>query len=193
MTAFRARLRIASVGVVGGRDVRGALIRAPWWALACLQGGFFGLLMFGVGLVAFRSTSTSLTFALVAGVKFGLILGPVTARANRRFVAAQGAIPREREREARRAVMRGPAPSDPAVREAALRLVNHQLHVMRRQRWHLLLFGVGATYVASALLNPSWLTILGALFFALAAVLQLTLSRRLRKRRRVLTGDAPPA
>jgi hypothetical protein len=169
------------------------LLNAPWWVLALVTGVPFGLVM-GV-FVAVRDGDPLLAayMGAVAGTFFGLAMGVVLARQNRRARAALTVAPGQ-ELAVLRAAGKGPAPADPAVREAALRLVIDQ----RRQlaRWRipsLVLFGAFAVLDAVvAITGNPWLWLGVALFVGLAA-LPLVTARRVERRIAVLQGHEPAA
>lgn len=126
--------------------VRHRLLTAPWWMLSLGAGVLLGLaislfLMFVVPLVYGPATGSGTTFRLVVGIVFvaggivvGLLLGPVLARENQRACVTLGDLPAERQREAVRAVSRGPVPADPEVRSAAARLAGFHLAQTLRNR-----------------------------------------------------------
>ena len=111
--------------------------RAPWWQLA---------LAFAVPVsvirIAGRRTleDSSWTEATVVrglhGVLFGLVMGVIVARQNRGVRAAAGSEDPEFVVRAAKAAVRGPAPDDPALREAARRIAVHRAGLIRRyRRW----------------------------------------------------------
>ena len=166
--------------------MRGALLRAPWWVLSAIAGVIFGVGQFLTHLGEGRSAAASATGALVAGLLFGLIMGPFSVRQNRRLLAAQGDVPRESEKEVRRAVMRGPAPSDPEVRAAAARVVALQLAQLRRLWWAAILWvALVALSLWLAVSESPWWLLCGLLFGAFLAY-QLWLPGHLQQRERLL-------
>ena len=163
---------------------------APWWVLSLYTGPAFGLLL---GLYSALTGADALT-AGVTGVLgallFGLVMGPLAARLNRRSRPVVEAIPPGHEREVVRAAARGPAPADPQLRAAALRLATHQLEGALRFRWPvtagLVLFTLAEA--AAALAYTPWLWIGAATFLAIL-VLQISQPGRLRRRIAELSGE----
>lgn len=184
-------LHVASISGMGDRDLRGASLRAPWWVLSAIAGVIFGIGQFLTNLGEGRSTGASATGALIAGLIFGLIVGPFSARQHRRFLAAQGDVPRESQREVRRAVMRGPAPSDPEVRAAAARVVALQLFQLHRLWWGVILWvALGALALWLAVSESPWWLLCGSVFGGFLAY-ELWLPRHLQQRERLLASSRP--
>ena len=172
-------------------DARMRLQRAPWWGHFLLLGGAFGLSQFLFN--AFRDDRTvlaSVVGALVSGVLFGLIMGTFSYAMSKRFLRAQGDISRGQLRAARRASTRGPLPSDPEVRAAAVRIADLQLRQLRWQRiWGpTVLVLVAAMCVFLAVTETLW-WLLAAAAFAFLAIYIVWLPGRLRRRRALLTDE----
>ena len=184
-------LHVASISGMGDRDLRGAFLRAPWWVLSAIAGVIFGIGQFLTNLGEGRSTGASATGALIAGLIFGLIMGPFSARQHRRFLAAQGDVPRESQREVRRAVMRGPAPSDPEVRAAAARVVALQLTQLHRLWWGVILWvALVALALWLAVSESPWWLLCGSVSGGFLAY-ELWLPRHLQQRERLLASSRP--
>lgn len=167
------------------------LLNAPWWVLALVTGVPFGVAMGVFAGVRDGNLPLALYMGAAAGVLFGLVMGAVLSRQHRRTRAAMAVAP-GRELAVLGAAGKGPAPADPAVREAALHLLTDQ----RRQlaRWRvpsLVLFGAFAVLDAVvAIMGNPWLWLGVALFVGLAA-LQLVAARRVERRIAVLRGHEP--
>ncbi len=162
--------------------------RAPWWAWSLLIGATFGLYRFlSALLLDDAALEAALLSGLFGGLIFGLILGPFTARLAKRQREAMGPLPDTQARSARRAAMRGPAPEDPHVRQAAAQTAAFQLKQMHRQRiwgpvfWVLLI----ALAVWMTVSESPW-AILGIIVFSAALIYQLWMPRHLRHRVQLL-------
>ncbi|MCO1659382.1 hypothetical protein [Pseudonocardia humida] len=172
--------------------LRTRLLNAPWWVLALVTGVPFGVAMGVVVGVRDGDLPLVLYTGAAAGVFFGLLMGVVPARQNRRVREAMAVAPRQ-EPAVLRAVGKGPVPTDPAVREAALRLATLQHEQLARWRIPgLVLFGMIAVLDAVvAIMSNPWVWLWVALFVGFAA-LQLVAPRRVERRIAVLR-DAGPA
>jgi hypothetical protein len=159
------------------------LLRAPWWLLSLYAGVPFGLLLWGATATTGAGGSTSATAGVLAGVLFGLVMGPLLVRRNRRAGPVVEAIPDGQARAVLRAAASGPVPADPAVRAAALALATHQLAGTLRYRWPVaVLLGLFAVLEsAAALAYTPWLWVGAALFVAILVV-HLRQPGRLRRR-----------
>lgn len=126
---------------------------------------------------------------VVGALLFGLAMGPFLAWLYRRARPAADAVPDGRHREVRRAAARGPVPADPAVREAALRIVEYQLVESSRYRGPAaVLLGLFTVLEAvAALIYTPWLWV-GAVLFLAILVLQARQPERLRRRIAELRG-----
>jgi hypothetical protein len=116
--------------------MRARLERIPTWAWVPLMGVPFGAAMG----ISSKSDGGSTGFAVVSGVLLGLVFGlAMTFVLRRQRLLLVEALGRETPKAVRlsagRALRRGPAPADPEVRSAAIRLAERQLEVLRRSRW----------------------------------------------------------
>jgi hypothetical protein len=171
-------------------DLRGALIRAPWWVWALVLGTLFGLGQFTVQLVSGRSVVPSAVGAAVAALLFGVIAGPGMHRRDVGHRAAMGDIPMARRRTVNRAARRGPVPTDPELRRAALAVLALQLETYRRQRWAIVFWSfMIAVSVLLAVPDGGWWLLAVPLFTGFLA-LQLWMPRQLRRRQLLLAEDA---
>lgn len=130
-------------------DVRAYLLGAPRWLLGLIQGLFFG-----VGMTVFSLVTTDRHWAgaviggLFGGVVFGLVMAPIAYRQNKGVREASGLTSPDDQRAALRAAVRGPVPSNPHIREAALRIAAQQRQEVLSKR----LFSI-VTFVAIGALN----------------------------------------
>jgi hypothetical protein len=149
-------------------------LRAPWWLLSLYSGVSFGLLLWGVELLAGTDAPTAATTGALAGVFVGLVVG-LLARTRRAAADTQRAV--------LRAAAGGPVPADSAVRAAALDLATRQLAgALRWRRPAAGLLGLLTVLEsAAALAYTPWLWVGAALFVAILAV-QLRQPARLRRR-----------
>jgi hypothetical protein len=153
----------------------------------------FGLATGIASALMFRDLPVSLgpCTGAVSGILFGLFMGVVLARQNRsaREVAR---FPPGQERSVLLAAGRGPVPTDPAVREAALRLAIDQR--ARLVRWRVpftVMLGLVVTLnlVAAVLGNPwQWLYAVPLVGIAVLQGIGLRLTER---RIAVLRGTTP--
>ena len=126
------------------------LLRAPWWALALVNGVVIAPVLV---LVARFGRGDPWPVALVGGVLGGAVCGAIVATVtrmqfHRRPLDAVGDVPDDvRTRVASRGTLFGPVPDDPHERAATLTLLEDQLARMREKRpvgvaMHLVLIGL---------------------------------------------------
>ncbi len=107
---------------------------APTWVQSvALSLAFGGLWVLGQKLLLSHDWGEALASGVLAAALYGIVVGPVAAKKRRlvRNEAGLDALPVHHQRTALRAARRGPAPTDPEVRHAALRLA-----AQRRDRIH---------------------------------------------------------
>ena len=170
--------------------VRTWLLTAPRWVHRVVSGGLFAVFMtVFFGVQDDSSWVTALIGGVVSGVVFGLIMGSWSHRTARGTHAVIGALTPGERRRAARASWRGPVPAEPAVRDAAVRMIDHQLTLYLPLRALTLVVGVLmlALYVAVALTSSPWWWAVAALWAGMIT-LSLLAPRRLRQRRDQLTG-----
>jgi hypothetical protein len=164
----------------------------PAWRLATMVGLPAGLLM----TVGDRYVSQgSWTEALVSGAVVAVLLGGILLLgANRQrglIRAAAGDLDQPALAAASRAAVRGPVPTDPQVRAAALDIATKQLRVVERPVVRILLtvaFSLGAIATIGAVAGGfGWLALLPAAT-TLSLGSQLHAVRRLRARIRQLSA-----
>jgi general stress protein CsbA len=149
------------------------------------MGLFFGAWMTVFGYLEHPGNWTrAIVIGLVDGVFFGAVMGPLQVRRRRKMVAAIGSMPARDLRVAGRAVMRGPIPTDPQVRQAAEWLAINQLKETSRFRWLGLILLVFLTMVSVAIaLTSSLWWWLGAVaifsMFAFFLLMPIHLRRRI--------------
>ena len=176
---------------MGGATFRESLTRGPRWVTAALAGTIFGVGMFGFQQARDGSdVVVSALTSVVAAVFFGVLMGRRMHRLKERQQAAMGDTPVARRREVNRAAMRGPVPSDPAMRRAALAVVAYQLELYRRQRWAIFMWLFCLALSLWLFISDGGWQILSVLLFAGFLTLQLWMPRHLRKRRLLLADDA---
>lgn len=173
--------------------MREKLQNAPWWVWSLIMGVYFGAAM--AVFLHMQEPSVwpaAIVGGLVSGVIFGAIMGPLVVRLRRKTSAAAGNLPARDLRIAGQAVMRGPVPLDPDIRQAAARLATLQLKQFSRLRggFGLLLFGTLTMFSAfHALTDSPWWWVTAALFLALCA-LYVILPRHLKRRLEILSQDS---
>jgi hypothetical protein len=164
---------------------------SPWWVFALLNGVLFGGFETIDHLATGRhSVLSSLLAGVLGGVFFGLFMGFFSSRRGSRLRRDVGDVPVENQRAVARAAVRGPVPSDPAMRSAALRLATFQAVESRRQLFRSMtaFAGFAAITVLLAVVDgPLWL--IGTAFFVGVALWVASVPKRL-ERRMILLRDA---
>ena len=157
------------------------------WGLALWFGVTFGAWMVGLSFLHHEGWGGA-GAGVVSGVMFGLVMGPLTARHNRRVLVSLDGVPPKAARAVLRDARRGRLAGDSPERAAALRLARCQHDQMITQRrWAipaLLLLFVALGVAAVFLHRPAGLLML-ALPIILLGVHVLSL-RRLRRQIAVL-------
>jgi Flp pilus assembly protein TadB len=163
------------------------LMNAPRWALALVNGLFFGLAMgLGTGLRD-HDWSEGLVVAACGLVIYGPFVAVFQHRQFARYRAAAGDVPQADIRRAVREARRGRAPEDPHVRAAAYRVVTDQAEQLSRQRWWAFpFFGLLLAFLAVVAIHGTPLAWLAVLALAVVLVIQLLMPGRLRRRAEVL-------
>ena len=172
--------------------MRAWLLRAPWWALSLVLGTSFALVRILLDrILDDESWTESAVTGVFGGLVFGLAVGPVMARLNRRSREELGTDDPDVVRRAARAARWGQVPEDPVEREQARRmaLVMHE-QALRQRPW---LLGVCALMVVAAVVlsvvaGNAILLLLVAVPFGLVLGLHLLLTRRFERRAELL-GD----
>jgi hypothetical protein len=173
--------------------VREKLQKAPWWVWSLIDGVYFGTFITIFNHFQQSSSWTSaMRSGLIVGVVFGAVVGPISARQRRKFLALVGTLSAHDRRIAVRAVTRGPAPLNRDVREAAARLATYRLKELSRT--------FAPTFVMFLLLavfcglftfirpSASWMWIPAACFAVLAPS-YLAWPRYLQRRVQILESD----
>jgi hypothetical protein len=135
MSADRVITQVVMSTVPQDAWVNAWLLRAPWWRLAAVMGALiapFFVLLFG--LTGDRSWTAAVLMGLGVGVVCAPVLGYITANQIQDSMAASGSLSQSDRAVVERAARRGPVPEDDAVREAALRVVEDRLMVLRGTR-----------------------------------------------------------
>lgn len=165
-------------------QMRANRLEVPVWILAVIGGTLFGASM---GFFARRGGADWVSVGvavLVPGVIFGGGMWSWASTWLTRMKEAVGDLPADKAKSVRQAAARGPVPSDPEVRAAALRLARAQLaEYAGMYRWGsvavltLLTFGFIVRAVTDSLLALAPALLFGALLFG-----QWYMPRRLRRR-----------
>jgi hypothetical protein len=145
---------------------------APWWVISLTTGLFFGAWMTVVFYLQQPGSWTrAIVGGLIDGVFFGAVMARLLVRQRRKRLAAIGNMPARDLRVAKRAVMGGPVPADPHIRQAAEWLATNQLNESSRHRWLGLIFLVFVTVgiVVAALTSSPWWWLGAAAMFSLCA------------------------
>lgn len=164
-------------------------LQAPWWALSLAQGALFTVILAaGTALTDHRSFISALPTSLIAGVVFGALMGPKTARMRNDMLAGLPAVSLEQRRVGMRAARRGPTPTDPTVRQVAVHIAEQRLALaLRGQRQQLLIFGLGPVgYVAASVWWSRW-WLIGAVVFLAFFLTSMHEPRRWLRRLTLLT------
>ncbi|MBJ8345478.1 hypothetical protein [Antrihabitans sp. YC2-6] len=100
------------------------LRRAPWWTLSVLHGFYFAAVMAVLWPIIGPGDSSEpmavFVVAIVSGLIFGAIMGPLSARQWASLAAVVGPLSDNDFRTVSRAAWRGPIPTDDAIRVPAL-------------------------------------------------------------------------
>jgi hypothetical protein len=166
------------------------LLLAPAWVLAVVYGVAFGV---GQGVVQYlqdANWTASLTAGGVTGLVFGAVAGPGQYRQNGGWRQAAHLSPEGLSRRVRRAVRSGPAPEDPAIRQAVHAVVAAKLH--QAEGWRRIYSAVLCALLAAVglvlvVVDGPWWWLGVAAVLGLAAWTEIHL-RRLRRRDAVLAG-----
>ncbi len=166
--------------------VRTSYEAAPTWVRAVALSLAFGAFwVLSQKLLLAHDWGETLASGALASAIYGIVVGPVAAKKRRlaRTEAGLDALPVHQQRTALRAARRGPTPTDPEVRHAALRLA-----AQRRDRIHAqrvlattILAAAAAASALAALASSPWWWAATAMFAGLLAS-QLTETRRLHHR-----------
>lgn len=167
-----------------GRGMRAWLIRAPWWLLALVTGGFFGFLgVLSNRFIDGESWGEALVMGLLGGVVFGVLMGLFLARMNLRFRETAGEDHVDRLSRIGWRGWRAKVGDDPELRAAARRVTLLQRdHLLRQRRWAVpfFVFMIGLAVWLAVVRSPwHWLS---ALLFAGILVGHLLMPRSLERR-----------
>jgi protein-S-isoprenylcysteine O-methyltransferase Ste14 len=169
------------------------LMRLSRWQLAVVMAALicpFFVLLFRLGGDASWAT------ALIMGVGVAVLCGPVLSyfvdHEMRRSLAVGGPLTEDDRVLVERAARRGPVPNDNALREAALRVAENRLVVLRQTRSRalaasfVLVFATGILAIAQ---SPWWWIAVGACVAVL--VLVLLAPARVQRRAELLRNTNP--
>jgi hypothetical protein len=164
----------------------------PRWlrmSLACLVGGA------GTGIFVRTdgaSWTTSAVVGGIAGIVFALAIWWFEPKWRRERAELEGDLPADKVQLARRAAERGPVPTDPEIRAAALRIASHGLTTSSRYPGPRLTTAIGVVMAIAtirAAMSGSWWAPLYAL--SASAMLYSGLYRPKQLRRRIDLLAAP--
>lgn len=166
------------------------------WFTGILTGLVYGVLFaLATRYLASESWTTAVIAGAATGPPFGIVMMIVQRRIDRLLSSLPGDLTRKQRRAAARAAGRGPVPTDPAVRAAALNFARQQLERYQSRWMRVALVVVPLFLVLSsvaALLDDDreWWSGIPQLAGAAAFGLMAFEPRRLRRRVAVLsTGD----
>jgi Flp pilus assembly protein TadB len=171
--------------------MRAYLSKAPRWITAPIIGLPFGIMM---GIYTKIDGPTSWLGAVLGGLVGGVFFGAVMAfsldKRRRSMRAAVGDLPTGEAKAARRAADRGPIPTDPEIRAAAVRIATQQqldLLCPVSRRLFIVAMVLSLTFsVVGAVTESPWY-LLYALVPALLLTSQWYLPRRIRRRIKLLS------
>lgn len=160
------------------------LLSAPRWVLVAVSGLPFGLVMALFGRIGQHEPwGVALSGGAIGGVLYGLLMGLLQHRWNAATRAAAGDVSPEGWRQLSRAVRGRAVPAEPAIRAAAVSMLElHRKRIERQRPWGLpFLLLVTALAVWFALSRTPWWWGAAALFTAVI-VMNLVVPPRLRRR-----------
>ena len=137
------------------------LATGPTWVTGVVTGLFYGAFIKETTL-GYVINVPELTFALLlgalAGALFGTVMGPYASRLNRRLLGDSASMPHDQLKLVLRAASRGPAPSDPELRRAALGVALRGYdETMRTRGWAAVMWGFLLLLSGGlALTEPLW-------------------------------------
>ncbi|WP_166533712.1 hypothetical protein [Blastococcus xanthinilyticus] len=166
------------------------MLRAPGWKLACVMTAVIApFVVLAFALIGDRSWPAAVLMGLGTAVICGPVLGFLTANQLQDSMAAGGPLPDDDLAVVERAARRGPVPEDDATREAALRVAEDRLLVLRGTRTPARVAG-GVLLLGAVLLavtqSPWWW--LAAAFWAALLVAGFAAPARLQRRAELLRG-----
>lgn len=172
--------------------MRAWLIRAPWWVLALVAGLFYGVGMTVVHVARGEgSWPGTLVYGLIFGTGFGLVMGPILARINRRFRETAGEKYIDRLSGIGWRGWQKKLGNDPELRAAARRITLLQRdQLLRQRRWAIPFFVlmIGVVVWLAVVQSPwHWLSVV---LFTAFLVGHLLMPRRLERRAEELRDPA---
>jgi hypothetical protein len=174
--------------------MRDKLQNAPWWVWSLIIWVYMGSMM---TVLNHFLQSASWMASAVSGFAGALVMGgmggPWFVRQRRRTLAAVGALPARDLRIASRAVMRGPVPLDPDIRQAAAQLARLQLKQYSGRIFWLSAVTIAVVAILSGVLvlrESRWWLIGTAMTLAFGVYAALE-PRRLRRRIEYLSQEEP--
>ncbi|MDX6238918.1 MAG: hypothetical protein QOG10_3733 [Kribbellaceae bacterium] len=171
-------------------QMRTYLASLPRWALALISGLPFGTAMGIFTKIDGSSTVAAFVSGAVVGILFAASLTFSLKRRWRGEQRALGDAPPAIQKAALGAVWRGPAPADPEIRAATLRLAEHQLGQMLRWRTTIIIcFAVVLVGTVVSAFDSSWRLVFTALYVPLL-VGQWYWPKHLCSRIELLSGTA---
>ncbi|WP_062985614.1 hypothetical protein [Nocardia anaemiae] len=177
------------------------LRNAPWWALSLYFGVVFAIWMAVLWPIVNHEYSSGeigggAVAAVVGGIIFGAVMGPVTARQFRQLNSVIGPLSNSAYRLAKRAAIRGPVPSDPEIRRAALAIASRGSARLKRGKWTYGTLSIieailAVSYAYQAITSSAWYWGQATLFAVLSGVMlyPLWLSGQLERRIELLRSS----
>ncbi|WP_432939678.1 hypothetical protein ACQPXM_29965 [Kribbella sp. CA-253562] len=147
---------------------------------------------FGIAIfVVTKASGDTIPAALGFGAASGLLVGATVALGSRKprgeMRQVLEALPAADWAAARTATWRGPVPTHPEVRAAALQLVDLRLDRLKRfRKWVVAVFGFNLVIAVVNIAIGNWWSVLAALAWVGVLVDQWHAPRRLQRRRQLL-------
>jgi hypothetical protein len=160
------------------------LLSAPSWLIAVLFGGLFALTSVIVGVIDDAPWRFVVIMALIGAAILGPLVALVTRNQRREQLRVLEELPDEEWTQVRRAVWKGPVPSDPRTRTAALELAQKFFGRAHRFRWLVfIIFGLNLVLaIVEVVMGGSRWYILSSIGWVIVICSQWYNLRRLKQR-----------
>ena len=159
----------------------------PRWVLVLFHGVPFGTAMGAFTKADRESWTSAVVGGLIMGLVFGLATGFRAYKRQSEMQAAEGGLPTVKETAAYRASTRGPAPEDPEVRSAALRIATQDLAGFRRPGVTFVIVTLALIWSSVGSLTASPWYLVSVAVFGFALLGQWYRPRRIRRRIELLS------